>query len=183
MDLIYLSDFASPLYSEISTAENKLKGIRSRFFATETPNLEADVIMKYESWSKCKHLFLKDLSSEEWNLVDTFYNNCSAYDAAVTINKTNISQIVKANYKHQYDFYAQAIATFHKAHPDAVEPSDEVVQDILKFQKLYLSDKSKNPFDYVPRQGVAEARNALVSLDTSVSAASAGQRLKKIAKL
>lgn len=174
---------AQTIYSEISSAENKLKGIRSRFFATEQPALESDTIMPYASWSKYKHLFFTDLNTEQWNLVDEFYNNCSAYDSAVNLNKRNISQIISANYQHQYEYYAKIAEKFHKEHPQATELSDEAIKDVLSYQKVFLDDKAKNAFDYVPRQGVSEARTALVALDTSVSVSEAGIALKKIARL
>ena len=174
---------AQTIYSEISSAENKLKDIRARFFATQTPTVEQNQVMKYESWSRYKHLFLKDLPDEMWNLVDTFYSNCSDYDNAVKLSRDNVEAIIRENYRHQYDFYASKIAAYHEAHPSHKSLPKSVIDDLLIHQGLFLDQKTKGQFDYIPVQAVNTARTALVALDTSVSASKAGQILKRIARL
>src|SRR6266571_2593995 len=57
-------DAAQTVYSEIVSAENKLKGTRERFFASQAPFLEGSTIMGHENWSKYKYLFVKDLTRE-----------------------------------------------------------------------------------------------------------------------
>jgi hypothetical protein len=67
---------AQTIYSEVRTSENNLKGIRERFFATEQPVLESTIVMRHESWSKYKYLFLKDFTEDEWSLVDHSWWGC-----------------------------------------------------------------------------------------------------------
>jgi hypothetical protein len=174
---------ALTIFSEISSAENALTGIRSRFFATEFPTLEENVIMRHESWSNYKHLFLKDLTRDEWGIIDQFYTNCLNYDAAILINKTNIRLLIEENYRHQYDHYAEVVQEYHYQNPSEEELPADKIDQLLVHQRLFLSDKTKSRYDYIPRQGVAEARTALVGLDTSVTSSTAGQRLRKLAKL
>lgn len=173
---------AQTIYSELSTAENRLKGIRARFFAVDQPVLELAKIMPYESWTKHKYLFLKDLSAENWKLIDDFYSNCIAYDVAVDIETKNIEKIIKANYQYLYQYYSKKVDEYHDKHPTKTVLPKKLLDDVRIYQALYL-DKGGTTLDYVPRQSINGARSALVALDTAVTAASAGQKLRKLAKL
>ncbi|HSX07647.1 MAG TPA: hypothetical protein VLG11_02035 [Candidatus Saccharimonadales bacterium] len=175
---------ARTIFGEISSAENKLKPIRARFFATQAPSVESVQIMKYESWSRYKHLFLEDLKRDGmWDLVDNFYSNCADYDTAVKISKENLQSVIDQNYKHQYDYYSNKVSEAHKKDPEAKSLPAEDIQDILAWQEMFLSQESRGQFDYFPTHATNLARTALVTLDTSVSASEAGKILKKIAEL
>lgn len=173
---------AQTIYSELSTAENRLKGLRTRFFAVDRPVLESVKVMSYESWTRHKYLFLKDLSSEEWTLIDDFYSNCIAYDTAVETNKETFRQIIKENYKYLYGYYAEKVNEYHKTNPTKTTLTKKLLEDVNVYQALYLN-KGGNTLDYVPLQATNEARSALVALEATVTLTSAGQKLKKIAKL
>lgn len=174
---------AQAIYSEVNTAENRLKGIRTRFFEIDQPNLEWVVLMRYESWSRYKSRFLNILTPEEWNSIDQFYNNCLAYDDAVSIDKHNLKHIVTENYRHLYAHYQHVVETYHNSHPNKIELPETTIKQLLNYEALYLSNKAKGRYDYTPRQAIAAARSALVALDTSITTSTAGAKLKKLAKV
>lgn len=176
---------ARTIFSEINSAVNKLTGIKSRFFAVERPNLENIKIMKHESWTKYKQLFLKDLSSVEWNIIDDFYNNCFDYDLNVELNNSSVDTIVELNYKYLYERYYEIIKNTHNAHKKMQTLPKTSANEYLAFQALYLDKGSKNNYnlDYVPLRGTSGARIALIALDTAIVSGEAGIKLKKIGRL
>lgn len=176
---------ARTIYSEINSAVNKLAGIKSRFFAVERPNLETIKIMKYENWTKYKQLFLKDLSTEEWNIIDDFYGNCFDYDSNVELNNSSVDTIVELNYKFLYERYYEIVKEAHLAHRKMKVLPKTTSNEFLAFQALYLDKGSDDNYnlDYVPVRGTAGARLALIALDTGILTGEAGIKLKKLGKL
>jgi hypothetical protein len=174
-------DAAQALYSEIVSAENKLKGIRERFFASQAPVLEVSAILEHENWSKYKYLFVKDLTREEWDTVESFYSNCNAYDDAVRLNNSYFHEDTKHIFSALFGYYERKIKEFHSNNPEIKQLPEAETNDISAFLDTYLTNLM--PIQYRPQKPVNDARISLVALDTSVSLSSAGQTLRKISKL
>jgi len=172
---------ARVIYSEIKSAENKLKGVRQKFFATDRPVLESIILMPYESWSKYKYLIKKDLRSPEWELVENFYNNCIAYDSAVRLNDSYFHNNTLSNFETFSHYYRDMVQDFIKKSPSKQEFLQSDTDKAQHFQDVYL--KNAGTMWYSPIKPVNDARAALVALESTVSLSTAGQKLKKISKL
>jgi len=172
---------ARVIYSEITSAENKLKGVRQKFFAGEHPVLESIILMPYESWSKYKYLLKKDLKDPEWELIENFYNNCIAYDSAVRLNDSYFHNNTLPNFETFSQYYRDMIQEFIKKNPAKEEFSKADKNKAKHFQDVFL--KNAVAMWYSPIKPINDARAALVALESTVSLSTAGKKLKKISKL
>jgi hypothetical protein len=175
---------AGAIFNEILSAENKLKGIRDRFFAVQYPTLEGSLIFSNtDNWDRYRYLFIQDLTGDEWNIVDNFYSNCRTYDEAVSLNNSYFHENAKHVFNSIHTHYKSVIDSFFKNNPSKTKlPIKQVNQS-----KSYVSAFLGNIYDaggtYNPQKPVDDARVALVALDTSISLSSAGQNIKKLAKI
>jgi len=174
------SNAAQSVFSEVASAENKLKEIRERFFAIANPSLESNKVLSAENWTKYKYLFIKDLTPDEWNVVENFYNNCVAYDRAVLENNSYFNHDVKHIFGSLDKYYYEIVKTFHATKPKNDKMPKKLSDDLAQFQTRFL--QNHNAIDYRPQKPINDARVALVALDTNVTLSSAGQKIKKIAK-
>lgn len=175
------SNAAQTIYSEIASAENRLGGIRERFFAARVPSLEGNKVLSAENWTRYKYLFVKDLTNEEWNKVESFYNSCIAYDSAVEENNSYFFQDVEHIFTSMNEYYYEKVKGFHNSKPAGDNMPEAMTDDIKSFQSRFLVNHTA--IDYRPQKPINDARIALVALDSSVTLSSGGQKLKKIAKL
>jgi hypothetical protein len=172
---------AQTIYSEIVSGENKLKGTRERFFAVQYPSLESNKVMLYENWSKYKYLFVRDLTSSEWETIENFYNNCSDYDVAVTLNNSYFHQSTKHIFSSLNQYYYDVIVKFHETKPSKDKLSKASSDNLSNFQARFL--QNYDTIDYRPQKPINDARIALVALDSNLSLSSAGQKIKNIARI
>lgn len=175
---------AKAIYSEIVSAQNRLKGIRERFFAEQFPALESETVLRSENWSRYKYLFVQQLTTDEWNLVDRFYNNCLAYDAAVALNNSYFDEEVKYFFDAFSQNYRSVLDAFHKANPKGTNALPKALRDDLqKYQDRFLNTDNRRPVVYRPQKPINDARVALVALDSDISLSSAGVKLRAMARL
>lgn len=172
---------ATTILGEITSAENDLKSIRKKFFANEQPALENKSVMPHESWGRYKHLFRDKFSSAEWKLIDNFYNSCISYDKAVELDASYFDLNTGPRFRNFADFHTDIVNTFIKDNPTLDEFTPEIIERESHFQKVYLNNATN--IWYATRKPVNDARAALVELETAVSLSSAGQKLKKLAKI
>ncbi len=166
---------AQTIYNEVASAENRLKVLRERFFAAEFPELESSLIMTSENWSRYKYLFVKDMTAAEWDTLDNFYNNCHAYDEAVTLNNSYFHAQTNRIADNFSTYFANVALEYHKTNPKDKAMSQQMINDLYDFQDILI--KNFVPTNYKPKKALQDARSALVALETNVSLSSAGQIL------
>lgn len=174
---------AQAIYNEVLSAENKLKGIRERFFAVQYPTLEAVQIMEKENWSRYKYLLANDLERAEWDLIDNFYSSCKAYDEAVTLNESYFHEDTKHIFDSIFKHYTKEVNTFYMSNPKKTELPKKTKDAVAAYVSTYIGNVVASGTQYRPQKPVNDARVALVALDTNISLSSAGQKIKAIAKL
>jgi len=175
------TDGAKLIYSEIVGAENKLKSIKQKFFASEHPLLENIILMPYESWSRYKYLFKSNLDDSEWELIEGFYNHCLSYDAAVRLNDSYFHQNAIPYFDTFTKHYQGIVNEFIKGSPNKIEFTKKEQKNAKHFQDVFLQNSGY--IWYQPQKPVNDARAALVAMDSNVSLSSSGQKIKKISKL
>lgn len=182
---------ASILLLEIRSAERKIRTVKN--LDSDDDGSNHNPIMKNESWSKYKYLFVKDLDRDEWDSVNDFYEKCALYDEAITNGAQsfpkNEEQIRINAHRIFADYISNALEDIAGA-PD--NEQREKILEIAKlkaeaFDEIYLKDNGGSNFIsrplYTP-QKYADDRNKFIRLiDADISSKPAGQKLKKIAKI
>jgi hypothetical protein len=172
---------AKIIYSEISSAEAKLKTIKEQFFAAEHPVLGSVILMPAASWNKYKYIFKQDLFTAEWELIEKFYVSCESYDDAVRLNQSYFHNNTMPTFETFNHYYLDVVKKFIKAKPSDTLFEESETDELSHFQDVFL--KNAGHMWYQPVKPINDARAALVALDSTVSLSSGGQKLKRIAKL
>ena len=178
---------ALAVYTEIKSAENKLKDIRKEFFASaDRPGLRPQRIMPSQSWDQFKHLFIGTLKDEYWNKIDSFYSNCLAYDEAVKLNDSYFNVNAGLGNANLMKYYNELVLAYNEKTKKRKELEDPIVinnewillkNDYAQFEQLALNNVTM----YYPVKPVNDARAALTELTESVLTSKAGEALRKAA--
>ncbi|HEU5121231.1 MAG TPA: hypothetical protein VFT59_00150, partial [Candidatus Saccharimonadales bacterium] len=80
-------DAANILLLEIKNAEAQLAQAKEIILRDKIVP-ESIFAMKTASWSKYGYLFIRDLTDEEWRLINNFYEKCRQYDEVVEYSNT-----------------------------------------------------------------------------------------------
>ena len=180
---------ANAILFEIKNAE--------RVIAEARNNLKKDYLseelfaMQYESWTKYRHLFVKNFDRDEWNTITDFYNKCQLFDETVAYNKTffqkNEEQIRVNKQRIVSDYTKEAVDAMMQVNDDdpdkeetAVKITEEFVEKTRRFDDTYMG--RQDLVMYNPTKPVTDAKIYLADL-TQISGTSVGIKLKKIAKV
>lgn len=180
---------ANAILFEIKNAERSIKEARN--------NLKKDFLseelftMKYESWSKYRHLFVKDFDRDGWDTITDFYNKCQLFDEAVTYNKTffqkNEEQIRINKQRVVADYTKEAVDAISQVNDDdpgkeemAVKITEEFIDKTKRFDATYMG--RQDLVMYNPQKPINDAKIYLADLKL-ISNTSIGTKLKKVAKI
>ena len=182
-------DSANVVYNEMKNAERVLKEVRKQI-TTNDRLLERVYLMKSESWSKYKYLFVNNLDRDEWDAITEFYTKSILYDEAVAYNdsafqkneeqvRTNLQRVIS-------EFSKDYIIELEKTANDQAKreiASQKLEERTSGYYSSYLSEKNLNDYWYVPKKPVIDAKIYLDNLTANPSLISAQAKLKKLAKL
>jgi len=115
-------DAANILIIEIESAERQLQAIQEG--AAPKTLKENQFLMPSASWATYRHLFARDFSLREWDIVTDFYNRCKQFDEAVQYNSTFFRHDVEAYRISLNQALAQAALEVAKHIDDEKEPDD-----------------------------------------------------------
>lgn len=146
-------------------------------------------LMKTESWTKYKYLFVRDFESTQWQLIGDFYENCLNFDEAVehkdlafSLNETDIRAGIQAT-----------ITAYSKELADSLEPNPNNDVNIDKANQALTDDISRRKeiaiqtniqklvYIYNPDKSFTDAAYYYSLLPTSIINTPTGNILKKIA--
>jgi hypothetical protein len=188
-------DAANIVLQEIRNAEAQLIQAKE-IIARDKVIPESIVAMNTRSWSKYGYLFIRDLTSEEWQFVDNFYEKCAQFDELVEYSKTffkkneeqirvnlhqalgdytkNLLTEVKKGFdieddKEQAEYYAQ----IRKNYEDELEVFYET------FMKNITSADSK--FFYSPKKPYEDVKVVIETVRLDLSTSTVGITLSKLA--
>ena len=180
-------DAANILIIEIEGAERQLQTLKEG--GTPKTLKEGQYLMPSSSWSKYRHLFARDFTSREWDILTNFYNRCQEFDEAVRYNATFFRQDVEAYRTSINRVLAEAALEVAKDaeadkeddHQKTLEAADKKYLDrIARTIKLYM--EPKNLYTYDPQKPINDAVAALSSMESTISTSTIGVKLRKIAK-
>lgn len=183
-------DAANMIYLELLDAERKIKNIKN------STNISDDIgpIMKHESWTKWKYLFVKNFDRDEWDSISEFYEKCMLYDEAIISNsatfskneeqiRINVHRIVADYIKEAVDAVAKKLGT---TDPNKLKDSiDKIREKAETFQSQYLFQNEAiiSKPNYSPQKYLDDREKFLQQIDVKISSRPVIQKLKKIAKI
>lgn len=189
-------DAANILLLEIKNAEAQLMQAKEVIMRGEGIP-ESIFSMKTASWSKYGYLFIRDLTDEEWRLINNFYEKCHQYDEVVEYNNT----FFKKNEEQMRVNLHQAIADYTKDMLKKVgkafdiedekqrnAKNEEVLneyKDLLNrfydtFMRELTSPNSK--YFYIPQKPFQDAEVLINIIRLDLSTSTVGTKLEKIIK-
>lgn len=178
---------ANAILFEIKNAEKSIKeannNLKKNFLSEEL------FTMQYESWSKYRHLFVKDFDRDEWDAVTDFYNKCRLFDETVSYNKTffqkDEEQIRINKQRIVADYTKEAVDAMMQVNDDdpnkesmAAKITSEFVDKTKRFDDTYMG--RQDLVMYSPNKPVNDAKIYLADLK-QISNTSIGIKLKKMA--
>lgn len=123
-------DAANIILLEIKNAEAQLVQAKEIILRDKIIP-ESIFAMKTSSWNKYGYLFIRDLTDEEWRLVNSFYERCRQYDEVVEYNNT----FFKKNEEQIRVNLHQAIADYTKDMLTKVGKAFEIEDDKEREEK------------------------------------------------
>jgi hypothetical protein len=183
-------DAANILLIEIEGAEKQLQVLKDG--GTPKGLKESFYLMPSASWSKYRHLFARNFTAREWDIITNFYARCKQFDEAVTWNGTFIRQDIEA-YRTSINLaLALAALTCVQAIDDTSEGADSDEHDkiaaadnkyvVLRERLTRLYMEPKNLYTYDPQKPINDAVGAIGSVDGTISTSTIGTKLRKTAK-
>lgn len=190
-------DAANILLIEIETAERQLQIVKEG--GSPTSLRENIFLMPSASWSTYRHLFARDLTSREWDILNNFYNRCKQFDEAVTYNSTFFRQDVEAYRVSLNNALAQAalFCSQEVMNDNNAGKKRDSGEEISQLDYTAIADKKyvelakriadlyiepKNLYFYAPKKPIDDAIEALGNLDSTISTTTIGIKLRYIAK-
>lgn len=177
------SGVANTILLEIQNAERHIALAKRSSGPNHIP--EDIVLMSTNSWEKNKHLFVNDLSRDEWDAVTEFYEKSRIYDDAVAYNKTffqkNEEQI-RVVFQGYNQEIVKELLKLEKENPDFEDNYKQSIEKLERFQDTFL----RLPTDlvtYNPKKPINQANKALEDINDKLSLTTIGEKLRKIAKV
>ena len=155
-------DTAGIIVTELRYAEKIIDGIKNgklQEFQTILPN---------NNWNKFNYMFMKDLDSDELDLMSSFYNQCNILDNA--LRELSISR--------QLEYKATAIQS--SLSDIAKQATDE--EAYKEKSKKFIEFVSNERYIFQPQASVTLMTTAISNI-TYITTSTAGAKLKKIARI
>ncbi len=187
-------DAANILLLEIKNAESQLMQAKEIILRDKIIP-ESIFSMKTSSWSKYSYLFIRDLTDEEWRLINDFYEKCRQYDEVVEYNNTffkkNEEQI-RVNLHQTLTDYTKILL---KQVGDSFEMNDEEVRDrqnqrnlkeykdrLSGFYDTFMSEvtSAESKYFYSPQKTFKDAEVLIQTIRLDLSTSTIGIKLGKV---
>lgn len=187
-------DAASIILLEIKNAESQLAQAREIFIRDKIIP-ESIFAMKTSNWHKYNYLFVRDLTDEEWDLINSFYEKCHQYDRVVEYNNT----FFKKNEEQIRINLHQALADYTKELFRRIGKSFEIEDEqqkaevnkanytdyqglISAFYDTYMNEITSNNSKYVyrPRKTDEDFEVIINTIRLDLSTSTVGIKLERI---
>lgn len=194
----YKRDASKSLYSEIVNAERVVKEVKKIKQNNNLLSLGTDA-GKYalgdSSWERLKHLFVNDFNSNEWEKLNTFFNQKNEYSKTIE----NISNLFPKNIEFRMQSIQGELAKiateqadeFSKikipTDPTNKEYNEEAKKIIEKFenkarafQTIFIDANTSFKYSYFPQGTFEPLEKVLDIIDTNISISSIGVKIQKM---
>lgn len=177
----FKKDVAKAILLEVQGGEQVVAKIRD---AVRNNNLDIDLsVLQSESWSKNKHLFVRDFDNDEWEIVSEFYNKATLLDDAIRYNKATFAddvEQIRANKQRIFAEYASDVVNDYRDGDDvnAAQKLFEIKSRV--FDVIYMS--KQDDFAYKPMKYLNDAKMYLEDFP-KLTTSSVGTKLKVMSGL
>jgi hypothetical protein len=187
-------DAANILLLEIKNAEAQLAQAKEIILRDKIIP-ESIFAMKTSSWSKYGYLFIRDLTDEEWRLINNFYEKCRQYDEVVeysnTFFKKNEEQIRvnlhQAIADYTKDMLQKVGAAFEiedeKQRNEKNEETLKEYKDLLNnFYDTFMGEltSTNSKYFYSPQKTFHDAEVLINTIRLDLSTSTVGTKLTRI---
>lgn len=161
----YKRDAANIILMEIRHAEKEIEQIKLNIVKSFNA---IKLLLPTNNWAKYNYLFIKDFDRDELDLINNFYNRCSAIDNA--LSQMSISKQIE----QKTGYIQNALVEMAKSCLSQADFDNK--------KKLFLKIIEKEKYVFHPSAPISiivQGLNNLVTITTST----VGNKLKKIAKI
>lgn len=191
----YKKDAANIILLEIKNAERNLDEARKSYEEARSDDPQRIVfpeklrLMSTESWTKYKYLFVRDFTTEQWDEIGSFYENCRYFDEAVEIKDSsfnlNLSEI-RASIQRNVGIYSRQLADEMTPNPDLdleIEKNNQQLIDKYRDKKNNAVDANLDHLiePYSADKPYKDAAYYFNLLPMSLVNTTTGSRLKQLA--
>lgn len=191
----YKRDAASIILLEIKNAEYQLTQAKE-IFIKDRIIPESILVMRTSSWHRYNYLFVRELSAEEWDLVNRFYEKCEQFDKTVQYNN---SFFVKNEEQIRINLH-QALAEYTKRYFDELDnvaendaaARNELYQAINQhhsvllesFYDTYIQEVAKAGSNYMygPDKTINDYELIINTIRTDLSTSTVGIKFERIVR-
>jgi hypothetical protein len=182
----YKKSVARIIRLEIENAEERLKEARKRVSEDPESLPEHLYAMPEDTWSKNKHLFVKNFKPNEWNSINEFYDFCQLYDEAIKHNDARFAEQekeIRSNvHRATYKYVIGCSESLLKAKTD--ERKQKIMDDYFKKIRgtFNIFTDPNNILIYTANKQHQQVDGYLKGVDTTLSTSTVGSKLEKLGK-
>lgn len=184
-------DAAKTIYSEVVYAERIIEDVKKIRQNNALLELDANkYLLGDSSWSKFKYLFINDFDANEWEKINTFFNQRDAFDKTIrdiaNLFPKNIEYRTKAIQEELAKLASEQAKEFSKVDSNDKDKQQEVIkkyEDLANsFRIIYVDAQTSFRYLYNPSGTYSFLEKDLDSIDITISTSSIGQKLSRMTK-
>ena len=188
---------ARMIYAEMTGAEDRVKSLKIRFKDSGGKDIGRDIVLSSDSWSKYRHLFIKDFTDKQWRKINDFYEDCESLNGAVRENNSffgyNSQAIRNARYSAAASFITKAINEVEEGKFTVLKPdgTSEVSVDqeaalntrikleLTAFNEILENSTNSENVHYNPLKPINDTQRTLELIDLGISDDAIGIAIRK----
>ena len=186
-------DAANIILLEIRSAERNLEEARKTYHEDKAKNNESISfpekirLMPSESWNKYKYLFIRDFESDQWNIINKFYEHCKNFDEAIEIKESSFGENAREIRKNIQKIAAHYSINIAEELID-IQPTEQDRRSDVIQQNLKKKDDAKSALigpmveNYGPDRPYFDAEYYYNLLPETILNTPIGEKLKKLSK-
>jgi hypothetical protein len=191
-------DAAKTLYSEILNSERIIKDLRTLKQNGSLLSLGTTTgryTMGNSGWEKTKYLFINDFNSNEWENLNTFFNQVKEYQRTISqianlfpknINSrtqaihTELSKIASEQAKELSELGVSKDPKSEEYKTSAEEIISLYEEKAQRFITIFVDVQSSSKYSYMPAGTFEPLEKLLNEINTELSISSVGEKLKRM---
>lgn len=159
---------ANIILLELRNAEESVNSVKNRG-ADNPPNARDNLLMPNNSWSKYSYLFTNDFDIDEWDSINNFVNNCSAYDLILSHLKDDLPYQLRQKERYIQNELVK-LSKENATTPNLYKQSKDQFIELVQ----------KEDYTFAPVYHGNQLSTYLLNLDTDIMISSVSIKLKRI---
>jgi len=187
-------DAALIILLEMQNADANIDEARKVYEAAKANNPSTIVfpeklrLMKTESWTKYKYLFVRDFTDQQWQEIGKFYNNCINFDTAVEHRDSNFFRneaAIRESIQNTVGLYSREFAEEAKDNPESTPTIErenaKLLESKLRKKNIAVSTNISALLElYNPDKSFHDAVYYFSLLPHNIENTPIGQKLRRL---